>query len=254
MAVEIPDLLIANVTPQTTEFMVVLGSYNFTIAKSFGFPVIGLPDGWHADYRYFFPLSTARRCELVISRSLPQSTATIELPLPEDLKRAKAMSADFGQNMRAVTALAVDKWARPRFRIANGGVLAVAQHRFRVTDPFAKEEYRKQFVELPKSDKDVLAFCKPPDQESRGPAGVPPKPTVASPFAFDLLSDEEKAAQIYNSTDWWATRSTPSAAAPSGFAPILVEGPPSQDDPNSWKGLPTESERESMRNDDWKKY
>ena len=88
MAVEIPDLLIANVRTLTTQFVVVLGNYNFAIARSSGFPVVGFPDGcWHEEHKVFYPFSTARRMAFLISRTLQTPRATTELPLPEELRR-----------------------------------------------------------------------------------------------------------------------------------------------------------------------
>src|ERR1700751_2290621 len=116
MSVETPsDLLIANIDPaKTTEFMVVVGKYNFSVCRSFGIPVVGLPDGWHSEYQFYYPFSTCRGAEFVITRSLPPSTASVDLPLSAEMKRAAAMSADYATTLRAVTAIAADKWARAR--------------------------------------------------------------------------------------------------------------------------------------------
>jgi hypothetical protein len=248
-----PDLIVHNMTPTTTNFMVVIGKYNAQIVRSFGHPVVGLPGGWYADYKYFYPFSTARRCELVISRAMQASTATVEIPLSEEMRRAAATSADYATNVRVMQQIARDPWTRVRFKITNGGVLSVAQYKFRANDPFAREEYRKQFVEIPQSEREIADLCRPPQQESRNAVSVPPKPTVGSQFEWDLRSDEAKASDIYAWMDWWATRSTPSVGSSSGNKPVIQLSLPESEPDMDWKWRPTPEQLESLQSDDWKR-
>lgn len=249
-----PDLLVANVTPLTTEFIVVLGVYNFAIAKSVGIPVVGLPEGcWHPDYRYFYPFSTVRRAELIITRTMAPSTATTEIPLSAEMKRAAALSADYATNMRAVTAIAIDKWARPRFRIANGGVLAVSQQKYRANDPFACEEYRKQFHEFPKSDREVVQLCKPPRSDTTPP--LPMMPMAATPHEWATMSPEQQAAILYQWEHLWQHHTPAAGPMRARDDQVVIEIPDETVVPDGdWKGRPSPEALADLRSNSWKRW
>ena len=246
-----PDLIVHNVTPTTVDFMVVIGAFNAQIVRSFDHPVVGLQNGWYADYKYFYPFSTARRCEFVISRALPTLTATTEIPLSAEMARAAPLSADFATNVRIVAAIAIDKWARPRFRVTNAGVLATAQHRFRVNDPFAREEYRKQFIEFPTSDREIADLCRPPQNPALSAPPVAQRPVANSQFDWDMSSDEAKAAALYAWSDVWL-RPTPTAE-PIRREPVRIVIP-EPEPPADAEWRPTPEQLASLRSDDWKRW
>ena len=105
-----PDLLISGVTPSTDIFVVVIGAYNFSICRSFGIPVVALPRGWFQEYRHFYPFSTARLCEFIITRVPPAATGTVDIN--PAASRAAIASANFDVNCSVVQSLARDPWAR----------------------------------------------------------------------------------------------------------------------------------------------
>lgn len=92
-----------------------------------------------------------------------------------------------------------------------------------------------------------VAFVQSPES-----ASIPPKPTVSSQHEWNLLSPEQKAAAIAQWQSFWF-RPTPAVAQPSGI-PIVVPVPATAYETESWKQGPAAEERESMRNDDWKRY
>src|SRR6266851_6415853 len=124
-----PAFLTANLKPDTKEFLVVSGSYNFAVAKSFAQPVVGLTDGWYPEYADMPPFNTAARCEIVISRVPPELTpgATDVQPL---LTKAAAQSANLDTNIRVLMSFLRHRWICDRCVLSNAGVFQMAQERF----------------------------------------------------------------------------------------------------------------------------
>jgi hypothetical protein len=249
-----PNLLIANIDPaQTTEFLVVIGAYNFAICKNCAQPVVGLPRGWFPEYKYCYPFSTARLCEFVITRVPPAATGTVDIN--PAASRAAISSANFDVNVSVVQSLARDPWARKHFKIANGGVLSIAQHRFRLRDPFAREEYLRQFVELPSDARAIAALCRPPESNVLPAPIAPPSQVSKSQYEFDLSSPESQAAILAAWEKFWM-RPTPTAGIGRNSGAPIVVPPPTPEAPETanWKQAPTPEESESMRDNSWKRF
>jgi hypothetical protein len=251
-----PDLLISNITPTTDMFLVVLGHYNFQVCKGFNAPVVALPRGWFADYKYFYPFSTARRCEFVITRVAPASLGSVDLD-PAATRAAQA-SANYEMNCLVVTDLARDSWARERFKIANDGVYQIAQHRFRARDFIAQKEYRKYFRDLPlATDTRAIAdFCRPP-RDDAAPRLQPLMPMAANPHEWECKSPEEQAAILYQWEHLWqhhTPAAEPMLSRAEGEAVITANSGSTVVPDADWKGRPTAEQLESLRTDDWKKY
>lgn len=90
---------------------------------------------------------------------------------------------------------------------------------------------------------------KPPQAPIVPPPVVPPTPTVRSQAEFDALSPEAQASALYQWSNFWLTRSTPSAGAPRSGVRIVIPVPESY---GEWQ--PTEEELASLHSDDWKKF
>lgn len=249
-----PDLLLHNIDTTTTNFMVVTGEYNFQVCRGFNVPVVGLPRGWFTDYRHFYPFSTATRCELVITRVAPVALSSTDLD--PAATRAAMASANYEANLHTVSILARDAWARKRFKIANGGVYQVAQHRFRSRDLIAQEEYSKQFRDLPLAgDTQAIAdFCRPPRADA-APRSRPLMPMAANQHDWDIKTPEEQAAVLYQWQHLWQHHTPAAGPMRSRDEHVLIEIPNETVVPDGdWKGRPTPEQLESLRNDDWKKY
>lgn len=249
-----PDLLLHNIDSTTTVFMVVAGQYNFQVCKGFNAPVVGLPRGWFANYRYFYPFSTATRCEFVITRVAPASIGSVDLD-PAATRAARA-SANFEMNTLVVGDLVRDKWARERFKIANGGVYQVAQQRFQARDFTTKEEYRKQFRDLPlATDTRAIAdFCCPPRNDA-APRSQPLMPMAANPHEWENKTPEEQAAILYQWEHLWQHHTPAAGPMRSRDDQVVVEIPDESVVPDSdWKGRPTPEQLESLRTNDWKRW
>ncbi len=82
---------------------------------------------------------------------------------------------------------------------------------------------------------------------------VPPKPTVASQHEWDLLSPEAKASILFCWSEFWF-RPTPAAAPTDPGTRIVI---PSTDGETQstvgWNQPPTVEERESTRDESWKR-
>jgi hypothetical protein len=241
-----PDLLISGVTPSTDIFVVVIGAYNFSICKNCAQPVVGLPRGWVPEYKFFFPFSTARLCEFVITRVPPAATGTVDIN--PAASRAAISSANFEVNFSVVQSLARDPWARKHFKIANGGVLSVAQHRFRATDVFAKEEYLKQFVALPTDARAIATLCRPPEISVLPAPIAPPSQVSNSPYDWDISSEESKAAALAAWSKFWF-QPTPTAGIGRTSGAAVVVPPPVAEglDASGYKEAPSPEQIQSMQ-------
>jgi hypothetical protein len=249
------ELILFNITPDTKDFLLVIGEYNAQVCRGFGQPVVALsPSGWHADYRFRHPFWMMKRAEFVISRVAPAVTGSVVLPSRAD----PALSADFATNVAVMKSIAKDPWLRKHVIMSNAGVFAVAQQRFNCRDAFARQEYLKQFVECPQPEhvRMIADFCTPPSKHPVLSAPTaPPKPAFDTPFQWDMASPEVKAAALYGWQDWWMNP-TPSIAPTSGAgSKVVLPVSTENDDPAStenWKGAPpTADERKSW--DDWNK-
>lgn len=249
-----PDLLLHNIDATTVEFMVVVGQFNFQVCKGFNAPVVGLPRGWFADYRYFFPFSTATRCEFVITRVAPASLGSVDLD--PAATRAAIASANFEVNTLMVTDLARDPWARAHFKVSNGGVYQVAQQRFQSRDLSALEEYLKQFRDLPlANESQVIAdFCRPPRSDA-APRSRPLMPMAANPHDWGTKSPEEQAAILYQWSHLWEHHTPAAGPLRSRDDQVVIEIPDETVVPDSdWKGRPTPEALEDLRSNLWRKY
>src|ERR1700722_465394 len=101
--------LSANIKPETKEFLIVFGDYNFAVAKSFAQPVIGLLNDWVPAYIDMHPFAGMTKAEIVISRVVPQLPAGSADANPEATKCAVA-SANNDTNIRMLISLARHAW------------------------------------------------------------------------------------------------------------------------------------------------
>ncbi len=88
-------------------------------------------------------------------------------------------------------------------------------------------------------------------------SGAPPAPTVSCEAEWNALTDEAKAQAIFAWSDFWLNRSTPAVSPRSSDAPgIVIPVQPANDESLATDGKqpPTAEERESMRDDNWKKF
>ena len=249
-----PYLLLHKIDATTTEFLVVAGRYNFQVCKGSDIPVVGLPRGWFPAYKNFHPFSIATRCEFVITRVAPVALGSVDLD--PTATRAAIASANFDANNLTVTDLARDSFARKIFKISNGGVLQIAQLRFRAQDFMALEEYRKLFRDLPPAgDSQAIAdFCRAPRIDS-APRLQALMPMAANPHEWENKTPEEQAAILYQWEHLWAHH-TPAAGPMRSRDDQVVINIPAETvvSDNDWKGRPNAEQLADLRNDDWKKY
>jgi hypothetical protein len=247
-----PNLILFNIAPDTHEFLIVIGEWNSQVARGFAQPVVGLRRGWYPEYRLLHPFSGMTRGEFVISRVAPIATGTYDLD-PKASAEAAA-SADFETNRYVLTSLCADPWIRSKCLFCNAGVFQMAAARLRSRDVFARQEYLKNFVELPQSGEHariIADLCRPPQQPAISPVPASPQPTVKSQFEWDMLPDEDKARAILAYQNLWQEHPTPSASTPRSGIRIVIP-PPASSDGEDWR--PTSEEIESMKSLDWKKY
>jgi hypothetical protein len=88
------------------------------------------------------------------------------------------------------------------------------------------------------------------------PLPAPPKPTVANQHEWDMLDDEAKARALFSWSEFWLNRSTPAVGRTEHSQAIVVVTPPTDDAHTTagWNPAPTPEERESFRDEKWKKY
>jgi hypothetical protein len=239
--------ILHNITPDTKEFMLVVGSYNADVARGFAQPVVGLRAAWNPKYSKLPPFSNAVRIEFVISRVPPVSYATSG-QTPE-MQRAAIASANLENNIDALRSIASDPWMRSRCVISNDGVFEMAKERFRARDFNLQQVYLKKFQPCPQAEHVRLIdeFCKPPEPEALAP--IQSLPMARTPAEWNAMSDEERARLLFAWSDKWI-QSSPAIARVSG-TPIALPAF-RQDDANEWKGPISDAEREAMRSDDWK--
>lgn len=246
----LPQFTQYNIESDTKEFLLVIGEYNARICgQGFRQPVVGLSEGWCPDFRFSSPFCMMKRAEFVISRVAPVVTGTVILPGVDE-----ALSADLATNIAVMRSIANDPWLRKRCVVSNGGVFQVAQQRFNTKDIFARTEYLKNFSELP-SASEIEQFCTPPPPSRlAAPPPGPPKPSFKNQAEFDAGSPEQQAEAIYSWQLWWQTQQTPAVHPTSrGGSKIIVIASP-KDTEDAWKQPPTAEERESIRDESWKKY
>ncbi len=247
-------LLIHNINADTTEFLVVVGRYNFSVCKGFNMPVVGLPRGWFAEYRHFHPFTIATRCEFVITRVAPALLGTVDLD--PAATRAAIASANYEMNVHVVTSLVRDQWVRDHFKIANSGVFQVAQQRFRARDLTALEEYKKNFRDLPLAGdtQAIVDFCRPPQSDAT-PRLLPEMPRAVNEHEWKTKSPAEQAAILHSWSTIWERPAPAAGPVRSRDDQIVIEIPadPVASD-NDWKGRPNPEQLESLRNDNWKRF
>src|SRR5580704_9637239 len=67
-----PPFLTANLKSDIDSFILVIGEYNFAVAKSFAQPVVGLLNDWVPAYADIPPFAGMNRAEIIISRVPPE--------------------------------------------------------------------------------------------------------------------------------------------------------------------------------------
>jgi hypothetical protein len=254
-----PAFLSAHIKPDTKEFLIVFGAYNFTVAKSFAQPVVGLLNDWVPAYATMPPFAGMQRAEIVISRVSPESNSMAQDCDPEATKAAVS-SANIDTNIRVLISLARHGWIRERCILSTGGVFTKAQQRFDSRHfPTHREKYIQQFVPLPFRPRDIAALCAPPAPQRPvvAPVLLPARQVCKNQAHWDALPEVEQARMLAGEAPQWMNRYTSAWGNSSrSYRDMGIPAPPpsfdERTDTDGWKQPPNASERESIERDDWK--
>jgi hypothetical protein len=254
-----PAFLIANIKPDTDNFLLVFGEYNFAVAKSFAQPVVGLLNDWVPAYANMHPFAGMERAEVIISRVPPEQPGGATDANPS-ATAAAAKSADRDTNIRMLISLARDGWIHERCILSTAGVFAKAQDRYESRNfPTLRAAYIKQFVPLPASAREIATLCMPPApaRPLSPPALHPARQICKSQSEWDSLRDENRARLIAAEQSQWQNQYAPSFGNSSrGRTDLGTPAPlPGFDEITSGDGAkmpPTDEERIGTSGNDWK--
>jgi hypothetical protein len=254
-----PAFLSANIKPDTREFLIVFGAYDFAVAKSFAQPVVGLCGDWRHEYATLRPFATMTRGEIVISRVVPKLPAGTTDCDPEATKAAAA-STDQDTNIGFLFSFLRNTWICDRCVLSNAGVFQMAQERYESRHfPTHRKKYLEHFMKMTDvRTRQVAALCAPPppSRPINAPVLRPARQVCKDQAHWNALPETEQAMMIGEEQSEWMNRYTPTWSSPRRTNDIGVTTPqPTFDEITSgegWKQPPSASEKETMASDDWK--